>query len=167
MGIFMKAAYLLIGGNLGDRLAYLDAACEKIQQKGINIVRKSSIYETEAWGITDQPSFLNQVLEIETTETPIQLLEDLLSIEKSLGRIRAEKNGARTIDIDILYFGNEIISLPGLNIPHERIPIRKFVLIPLSELNPGYLDPKTEKTIAEMLKDCEDTLTVNVYEKNQ
>ena len=167
MGIFMKAAYLLIGGNLGDRLAYLDAACEKIQQKGINIVRKSSIYETAAWGITDQPSFLNQVLEIETTETPIQLLEDLLSIEKSLGRIRAEKNGARTIDIDILYFGNEIISLPGLNIPHERIPIRKFVLIPLSELNPGYLDPKTEKTIAEMLKDCEDTLTVHVYEKNQ
>lgn len=167
MGIFMKAAYLLIGGNLGDRLAYLDAACEKIQQKGINIVRKSSIYETAAWGITDQPSFLNQVLEIETTETPIQLLEDLLSIEKSLGRIRAEKNGARTIDIDILYFGNEIISLPGLNIPHERIPIRKFVLIPLSELNPGYLDPKTEKTIAEMLKDCEDELSVHVYEKNQ
>lgn len=167
MGIFMKAAYLLIGGNLGDRLAYLDAACEKILQKGINIVRKSSIYETAAWGITDQPSFLNQVLEIETTETPIQLLEDLLSIEKSLGRIRAEKNGARTIDIDILYFGNEIISLPGLNIPHERIPIRKFVLIPLSELNPGYLDPKTEKTIAEMLKDCEDELSVHVYEKNQ
>lgn len=167
MGIFMKAAYLLIGGNLGDRLAYLEAACEKIQQKGINILRKSSVYETAAWGITDQPSFLNQVLEIETTETPIQLLEDLLSIEKSLGRIRAEKNGARTIDIDILYFGNEIISLPGLNIPHERIPIRKFVLIPLSELNPGYLDPKTKKTIAEMLKDCEDVLTVHVYEKNQ
>jgi 2-amino-4-hydroxy-6-hydroxymethyldihydropteridine diphosphokinase len=167
MGIFMKAAYLLIGGNLGDRLAYLKSACEKIQQKGINILRKSSVYETAAWGIMDQPSFLNQVLEIETTKSPIQLLDDLLSIEKNLGRIRAEKNGARTIDIDILYFGNEIINLPGLNIPHERIPIRKFVLIPLSELNPGYLDPKTMKTIAEMLKDCEDVLTVHVYEKNQ
>jgi 2-amino-4-hydroxy-6-hydroxymethyldihydropteridine diphosphokinase len=163
----MKAAYLLIGGNLGDRLAYLKAACEKIQQKGIKILRKSSVYETAAWGITDQPSFLNQVLEIETTESAIQLLQDLLSIEKSLGRVRAEKNGARTIDIDILYFGNEIISLPGLNIPHQRIPIRKFVLIPLSELNPGYLDPKTEKTIVEMLKDCDDALTVNIYEKNQ
>jgi 2-amino-4-hydroxy-6-hydroxymethyldihydropteridine diphosphokinase len=163
----MKAAYLLIGGNLGDRLAYLKAAREKIQQKGIKILRKSSVYETAAWGITDQPSFLNQVLEIETTESAIQLLEDLLSIEKSLGRVRAEKNGSRTIDIDILYFGNEIISLPGLNIPHQRIPIRKFVLIPLSELNPEYLDPKTEKTIAEMLKDCEDALTVNIYEKNQ
>ena len=163
----MKAAYLLIGGNLGDRLAHLKAAREKIQQKGIKILRKSSVYETAAWGITDQPSFLNQVLEIETTESAIQLLEDLLSIEKSLGRVRAEKNGARTIDIDILYFENEIISLPGLNIPHQRIPIRKFVLIPLSELNPEYLDPKTEKTIAEMLKDCEDALTVNIYEKNQ
>jgi 2-amino-4-hydroxy-6-hydroxymethyldihydropteridine diphosphokinase len=163
----MKAAYLLIGGNLGDRLAYLKAARKKIQQKGIKILRKSSVYETAAWGITDQPSFLNQVLEIETTESAIQLLEDLLSIEKSLGRVRAEKNGSRTIDIDILYFGNEIISLPGLNIPHQRIPIRKFVLIPLSELNPEYLDPKTEKTIAEMLKDCEDALTVNIYEKNQ
>ncbi len=167
MGIFMKAAYLLIGGNLGDRLAYLEAACKKIQQKGVSILRKSSVYETAAWGITDQPSFLNQVLEIETTETAVKLLEELLSIEKSLGRVRVEKNGARTIDIDILYFGNEIISLPGIKIPHERIPIRKFVLIPLFELNPGYLDPKTNKTIAEMLNDCEDELTVNVYEKNQ
>ena len=167
MGIFMKAAYLLIGGNLGDRLAYLEAACKKIQQKGVSIIRKSSVYETAAWGITDQPSFLNQVLEIETTETAVKLLEELLSIEKSLGRVRVEKNGARTIDIDILYFGNEIISLPGIKIPHERIPIRKFVLIPLFELNPGYLDPKTNKTIAEMLNDCEDELTVNVYEKNQ
>ena len=70
-------------------------------------------------------------------------------------------------DIDILYFGEEIISLPGLKIPHERIPIRKFVLIPLFELNPGFWDPKTEKTIAEMLKNCEDVLTVHVYEKNQ
>lgn len=167
MGIFMKAAYLLIGGNLGDRLAYLEAASKKIQQKGVSILRKSSVYETAAWGITDQPSFLNQVLEIETTETAVKLLEELLSIEKSLGRVRVEKNGARTIDIDILYFGNEIISLPGIKIPHERIPIRKFVLIPLFELNPGYLDPKTNKTIAEMLNDCEDELTVNVYEKNQ
>jgi 2-amino-4-hydroxy-6-hydroxymethyldihydropteridine diphosphokinase len=167
MGIFMKAAYLLIGGNLGDRLAYLKSACDKIQQKGINILRKSSVYETAAWGITDQPSFLNQVLEIETTEKPIRLLEELLSIEKSLGRERAEKNGARTIDIDILYFGEEIINLPGLKIPHERIPIRKFVLIPLFEMIPEFLDPKTEKTIAAMLKDCEDELTVHVYEKNQ
>jgi 2-amino-4-hydroxy-6-hydroxymethyldihydropteridine diphosphokinase len=109
---------------------------------------------------------LNQVLEIETTETAIHLLEKLLSIEKSLGRVRAEKNGARTIDIDILYYGNEIISFPGLKIPHERISIRKFVLIPMAELNAGFFDPKTEKTIAEMLKDCEDELTVNVYEKN-
>ena len=166
MGIFMKAAYLLIGGNLGDRLAYLKSACEKIQQKGINILRKSSVYETAAWGITDQPSFLNQVLEVETTESAVHLLNTLLDIEKNLGRVRAEKNGARTIDIDILYFGDEIISLPGLNIPHERIPVRKFVLIPLSELNPGFLDPKTNKTIAEMLNECEDTLTVNAYEKN-
>jgi 2-amino-4-hydroxy-6-hydroxymethyldihydropteridine diphosphokinase len=162
----MKAAYLLIGGNIGDRLGFMAGAKEKLKQNGIELIRQSSIYETAAWGITDQPSFLNQVLEIATSLTPDQLLSELLTIEQELGRIRAEKNGARTIDIDILYFGSKIIAKPGLSIPHDRISIRRFVLVPLVELIPDFIDPKTCKTILEMLNDCPDTLEVTVYEKN-
>lgn len=159
----MKAAYLLIGGNLGNRLAFLDAAEEKIKQKGIQVLRRSSIYETAAWGITDQPSFLNKVLEVLTSLNAEQLLQEILAIERELGRIRNEKNGARTIDIDILYFGEEIICLPGLTIPHERIALRKFVLIPLTELIPDFTDPITGKTTRKMLEDCMDTLAVTIY----
>jgi 2-amino-4-hydroxy-6-hydroxymethyldihydropteridine diphosphokinase len=162
----MKAAYLLIGGNIGDRLAFMAAAKEKMKQKGIELIRQSSIYETAAWGITDQPSFLNQVLEIETSLTPQKLLSELLCIEQELGRTRAEKNGARTIDIDILYFENQLIQAKGLSIPHDRISIRRFVLVPLTELIPDFIDPKTNKSIVEMLNDCPDTLEVAIYEKN-
>jgi 2-amino-4-hydroxy-6-hydroxymethyldihydropteridine diphosphokinase len=162
----MKAAYLLIGGNIGDRLGFMAAAKEKMKQKEIELIRQSSIYETAAWGITDQPSFLNQVLEIGTTLTAEELLSELLSIEHELGRIRTEKNGARTIDIDILYFQRQLIDVPGLSIPHDRISIRRFVLVPLAELIPDFIDPKTSKSIVEMLTDCHDTLEVAVYEKN-
>lgn len=162
----MKAAYLLIGGNIGNRLGFMAAAKEKMKQKGIELIRQSAIYETAAWGITDQPSFLNQVLEIVTSLNPEELLSELLSIELELGRIRAEKNGARTIDIDILYFERQLINTPGLSIPHDRISIRRFVLVPLSELIPNFIDPKTNKSIVEMLNDCPDTLEVAVYEKN-
>jgi 2-amino-4-hydroxy-6-hydroxymethyldihydropteridine diphosphokinase len=162
----MKAAYLLIGGNIGNRLGFMAAAKEKMKQKGIELIRQSSIYETAAWGITDQPSFLNQVLEIETTLTAEELLSELLSIEQELGRIRTEKNGARTIDIDILYFQRQLIDVPGLSIPHDRISIRRFVLVPLAELIPDFIDPKTSKSIVEMLNDCPDKLEVAVYEKN-
>jgi 2-amino-4-hydroxy-6-hydroxymethyldihydropteridine diphosphokinase len=162
----MKAAYLLIGGNIGDRLSFMASAIEKMKQKGIELIRQSAIYETAAWGITDQPSFLNQVLEINTSLSPEELLNSLLSIEHELGRIRAEKNGARTIDIDILYFGTKIIAKPGLSIPHDRISIRRFVLVPLAELIPAFIDPKTGKSIVEMLNDCPDTLEVAVYKKN-
>jgi len=162
----MKAAYLLIGGNIGNRLGFMAAAKEKMKQKGIELIRQSSIYETAAWGITDQPSFLNQVLEIGTTLTAEELLSELLSIEHELGRIRTEKNGARTIDIDILYFQRQLIDVPGLSIPHDRISIRRFVLVPLAELIPDFIDPKTSKSIVEMLNDCPDKLEVAVYEKN-
>jgi 2-amino-4-hydroxy-6-hydroxymethyldihydropteridine diphosphokinase len=89
-----------------------------------------------------------------------------LCIEQELGRTRAEKNGARTIDIDILYFENQLIQAKGLSIPHDRISIRRFVLVPLTELIPDFIDPKTNKSIMEMLNDCEDSLEVALYEKN-
>lgn len=167
MGIIMKAAYLLMGGNLGDRLGFMAKAKEKMQQKGIKILRQSSIYETAAWGIQDQPSFLNQVLEIVTSFDPEELLNELLFIEQSLGRIRTGKNGSRTIDIDILYYENLVINKPGLTVPHERISFRRFVLVPLTELIPGFIDPKTNKTILDMLNDCKDNLEVTFYEKTE
>ena len=161
----MNAAYLLIGGNLGDRLFFLAAAQEKMKQKGIVVSRQSSIYETEPWGISDQPSFLNQVLEVSTILTPKALLDQLLLVEQELGRVRTQKNGSRTIDIDILYFENEKINLPGLHIPHERIAIRKFVLIPLSELIPDFIDPAVGKSVNSMLQNCQDPLAVHLYKK--
>lgn len=161
----MSVAYLLIGGNLGNRLAYLEDTQAKMQQRGIKIINSSSIYETAAWGKTDQPSFLNQVLVIDTELAAQNLLQELLSIEKELGRSRDEKNGPRTIDIDILYFESQIIKQPGLSIPHERIPMRRFVLVPLAELIPAYVDPSTKKTINQMLSDCCDHLDVVLYKK--
>lgn len=161
----MSVAYLLIGGNLGNRLAFLEDAQARMKQRGIEVINTSSIYETAAWGKTDQPSFLNQVLVAETTLTAENLLQDLLLIEKELGRSRDEKNGPRTIDIDILYFDREIIKQPGLTIPHERIPLRRFVLVPLAELNPIFVDPGTEKTISQMLTECQDHLDVALYKK--
>jgi 2-amino-4-hydroxy-6-hydroxymethyldihydropteridine diphosphokinase len=161
----MSVAYLLIGGNLGNRLAYLEDTQAKMQQRGIKIINSSSIYETAAWGKTDQPSFLNQVLVIDTELAAQNLLQELLSIEKELGRSRDEKNGPRTIDIDILYFESQIIKQTGLSIPHERIPMRRFVLVPLAELIPAYVDPSTKKTINQMLSDCCDHLDVVLYKK--
>jgi 2-amino-4-hydroxy-6-hydroxymethyldihydropteridine diphosphokinase len=152
----------LIGGNIGDRLSFLGEACRKMEQNGIAITRKSSIYETAAWGKTDQSAFLNQVLEIETGLTPTDLLKEILAVERSMGRKRMEKNGARTIDIDILYYGEEKIQLPGLTIPHERISLRRFVLVPMAELSPLLFDPFTEKTIQEMLETCVDNLEVRL-----
>ncbi|MFM1793830.1 MAG: 2-amino-4-hydroxy-6-hydroxymethyldihydropteridine diphosphokinase [Bacteroidota bacterium] len=162
----MSVAYLLIGGNMGNRLAFLEDTQKKLKQRGIQVVNYSSIYETAAWGKTDQPSFLNQVVVVETNLTAQNLLVELLSIEKELGRSRAEKNGPRTIDIDILYFEKSIIREPGLCIPHERIPLRKFVLVPLAELIPTFKDPSTEKTISQMLSECTDQLEVELYKKN-
>ena len=162
----MNPVYLLIGGNIGDRLYYLDRACTSLEQHSIEILRKSSIYETAAWGNTAQSAFLNQVLEISTQKTASELLNEILSIEEDMGRKRLEKNGARTIDIDILYFKGELINVPGLKIPHERIPFRKFVLIPMNELHPDLLDPARGKTINQLLLDCEDNLDVSVYNQN-
>ena len=162
----MNPVYLLIGGNIGDRLYYLDKACKGLEQHSIEILRKSSIYETAAWGNTAQSAFLNQVLEVSTQKTASELLNEILSIEEDMGRKRLEKNGARTIDIDILYFKDEVINEPGLKIPHERIAFRKFVLIPMNELHSDLLDPSKGKTINQLLLDCEDELDVSVYNQN-
>ena len=159
----MNRAYLLIGGNLGDRKQNLEKARELIALHGGDITNDSSIYETAAWGKTDQPLFLNQALEIHTSLNAKQLIRHILKVEKMLGRIRKEKYGPRIIDIDILLFNNEKHDYPFLKIPHPEMQNRRFALIPLAEIAEEVIHPLLKKSIAELLKECPDQLEVKKY----
>ena len=156
----MRTAYLLIGGNLGDRKENLSKAVSLINEQCGPLTRASSIYETEAWGITDQPSFLNQALVISTSLNARQLIRRVLKIEEEMGRVRKEKLGPRIIDIDILLFENEIHDLRFLKIPHPEMQNRRFALVPLAEINPSVQHPVLKKTITELLEECPDNLEV-------
>lgn len=158
----MNEAYLLTGGNIGNRAEFLQQAKNQIENCG-QIIRTSSVYETAAWGKEDQQSFLNQVLKIATNLDAPELLDCLLGIESELGRTRTAKFGPRTIDIDILLFNNEVIDLPGLRIPHPQMQNRRFVLVPLNEIAAGIIHPVLRKTIAQILADCPDPLSVNKF----
>jgi 2-amino-4-hydroxy-6-hydroxymethyldihydropteridine diphosphokinase len=160
----MKQAYLLTGGNIGDRKAYLATAKEMIEKDCGRILQASSIYQTAAWGMEDQMSFLNQVLQLETSFDPHQLLQAILSIEEKIGRKREIKYGPRTIDIDILLFDNEVIQTDGLIIPHPQMQFRRFVLQPLAEIGANIKHPVLNKTIGDLLADCPDKLTVQKFQ---
>lgn len=161
MGLDLKKAYLLLGSNLVNREQYLNKALEAIDEKVGGIYLKSSIYETEAWGKTDQPGFLNLAIAIETQLTPLQLLENVLLIEKELGRIRHEKWGARMIDIDIIFYENQIVNdVDRLIVPHPEMQNRKFVLEPLAEIAPNLIHPILNTSVLQMLKTLCDPLAV-------
>ena len=157
----MNRAYLVIGGNIGNREAYLSRARKGIEDCCGRILKASSLYETAPWGKEDQAPFINQVLYIETEREAEDLLTRLLQVEKGLGRARDEKYGPRTIDIDIVLFNREVISLPGLSIPHPRMAERRFVLKPLQEIAPRVVHPVLRMTISQMLSACTDPLTVH------
>jgi len=147
----MKIVYLSLGSNVGDRETHLARARERLNADGLRLLRASAIYETEPRDFPDQPWFLNQVVEIESGLFPKQLLERTQKIERALGRIPTHPKGPRTIDIDILLYGDTILSTPGLEIPHARLPDRRFVLEPLAELAPDLRHPRTGSTVSEML----------------
>ena len=159
----MNRAYLLIGGNLGDKEKNLGAARDLINKDCGNIISTSSLYETAAWGMTDQPSFLNQALEVDTTFNARQLIRHILKTEKLLGRVREEKYGPRIIDIDILLFNNEKHNYHFLKIPHPEMQNRRFALLPLAEIAPDRVHPGLNKTITELLSECKDELAVKKY----
>lgn len=137
----MAHAYLSLGTNLGDRLGHLREAARLLHQRGVRLLRASSVYETAAVGMTDQPPFLNAVLEVETDLSPSELLEVAHSVERTLGRQRSVRWGPRTLDIDILLYDNRKIDLPDLQVPHPRMHQRRFVLLPLLELQPDAVIP--------------------------
>lgn len=159
----MNHAYLLTGGNLGERAENLQKANRLIAVQSGRIIKTSGVFETAAWGKTSQPDYLNQALLIETSLNASTLLHSLLAIEKQLGRLRQEKYGARIIDIDILFFNDAIVKTPDLVIPHPHLHNRRFVLVPLAEIAAGYLHPVLKKTIETLLSECPDSLNVKKY----
>ncbi|WP_338766857.1 2-amino-4-hydroxy-6-hydroxymethyldihydropteridine diphosphokinase [Bernardetia sp. ABR2-2B] len=164
----MNTIFLLLGGNLGDREATISEAKKYISLQIGNIEKESSLYQTAAWGVENQPSFLNQVIEISTLLSAQEILFQIEEIEKKLGRKRYQKWYARTIDIDILYYENEILEeeendskkQKDLKIPHPFLHQRRFTLVPLVEIAPYFVHPILEKTNKELLEICLDKLPV-------
>ena len=156
----MNDAYLLTGANLGNREQNLATAHELINEHCGSIIKTSSLYETAAWGKTDQPAFLNQALEVHTSLNAKQLMRCILKVEKMMGRIRKEKYGPRLIDIDILLFNNEKHNYSFLKLPHPEMQNRRFALLPLAEIAPDMIHPVFNKTITELLNECKDELEV-------
>jgi len=152
----LRTTYLSLGSNLGDREANLKDARERLASADVRILRVSSIYETEPRDFAGQPWFLNQVIEAETSLFPRQLLSHVQRVERALGRKRAAPKGPRTIDLDILLFGEAVVATPDLEIPHPRLHTRRFVLEPLAELAPDIRHPRTRRTVREMLADVKD-----------
>jgi len=158
----MNLMYLLLGANLGDPLKQLHLAKIEIEARIGHLIKESSIYESEAWGIKDQPIFFNQILIIKTSLTGEMVLKNTMKIEEDLGRIRKNKWGSRLIDIDILYFNDDIFDSELLKIPHPYIPERNFTLVPLVEIAPNYVHPILKKTNQQLLEESKDTLQVSL-----
>ncbi len=157
--------YLLLGSNLGDRLRLLQAAVHYLTlHLARGQVTCSSVYETAAWGKEDQPAFLNMAVGMDTTLTPELVLAATRQIEQSFGRQRIERWGERTLDIDILFYGQEVINSPQLTIPHPQIQARRFALVPMSEIASDLVHPILRKTILQLLQECTDSLEVKVFE---
>jgi len=157
---FMNTAFLLTGGNLGDRLQHLQNASDAIQRYGGIIQQRSSVYQTAAWGFRDQPDFYNQVLQIQTKLNADELMKVLLEIEKISGRKRDMKLGPRIIDIDILLMNDLVYQSDTVIIPHPHLAERRFALTPLQEIAGEKIHPVLHKTINELLIECKDELPV-------
>ncbi|RYF74144.1 MAG: 2-amino-4-hydroxy-6-hydroxymethyldihydropteridine diphosphokinase [Cytophagaceae bacterium] len=148
--------YLLLGANLGDKVQTFALARRYVTEQVGPIVKESGLYETAAWGVIDQPTYLNQVLLVETYLAPNDVLTNTLAIEEHLGRVRHEKWGARVIDIDLLFYDDLMFNTSTLTLPHPLLHERRFTLIPLAEIAPAFVHPVLKQTCQTLLERCSD-----------
>ncbi len=156
----IEGIFLLLGSNIGDKRQQLNIAQNLINVNIGKTVRQSAYYLTKAWGNTLQEDFYNQVIEISCSSSCQTLLNQLLAVELEMGRERFEKWGPRTIDIDILYFGNKVMNKENLIVPHPEIPNRMFTLAPLVEIAPDFIHPVLLKSNKQLLRECTDPLKI-------
>ena len=160
----MQTVYLGLGSNKGERISYIEKAIEEISGlPETKIFVRSGVYETEPWGNIEQEDYLNSVLGIQTELNAEDLLKELKSIEKHIGRKENKKWSEREIDIDLLFYGNEIIDKDHMKVPHGQIENRRFVLVPMNEIAPGFMHPVFKKSISQLLEDTTDILKVFKY----
>ena len=148
--------YLALGSNLGDREEHLRSGLRGLAGRGVDVTKTASLYATEPREILDQPWFLNTAIEADTTLGPDELLAVCLAVETENYRVRDRDKGPRTLDIDIIFYGTAIVRRTGLTIPHPSFSLRRFVMAPLAEIAPDFIDPVTHKTIAQLLELCPD-----------
>lgn len=160
----MVHVYLLLGANLGKRFDQMQSAFQEVEEQIGRVIRYSSIYETAAWGVEDGPDYLNQVLLIETSLKPLEVLEKINRIEEQLGRTRKLKWESRIIDIDILFYEDFLIESTKLTVPHPYLHLRKFTLVPLAEIAPNFIHPLLKKSSRELLQELRDDLEVKKLE---
>ena len=160
----MYIVFLGLGTNLGNRENNLNDAVAEIGKHVGKVLIKSSVYETEPWGFQSENKFLNTVIKVGTELSPKALLEEILRIEIYLGRVRSSvQYSSRIIDIDILFFDNQVINTHNLIVPHPKLHERKFVLVPLVETEPDYVHPVFKKSVSSLLEECEDRSEVRKF----
>lgn len=156
----MNTVYLLLGSNMGNSEQMLTVATNMIEKNIGKLTKSSSIYRTAAWGNEDQPDFLNQIIIVSSSLSSSTVLKEMFVIEKEMGRVRTTKNASRVIDIDMLFFNDEIIQTETLTVPHPQIQNRRFVLVPLAEIALDFIHPLLKKSSLELLSICGDKLNV-------